>query len=184
MEINNNGYTNTAPSNDTIAPMKMMGVNMSPLNNGQRSQKHAQRQEKAKNYNHILKTLSSGKNLNYQNEANTFLSTYFENLVAGNLDVIKGELYFGRSMLTFTQITQEGVTSQEFQGAEAIIAHLNIMKSHVNYNITQTIIQPALGLGSTILLIGSLNEFKMVISINLVKISKQLHILNQIFTIS
>ena len=44
-------------------------------------------------------------------------------------------------MLTFTQITQEGVTSQEFQGAEAIIAHLNIMKSHVNYNITQTIIQ-------------------------------------------
>ena len=106
MEINNNGYTNTAPSNDTTAPMKMMGANMSPLNNGQRSQKHAQRQEKAKNYNHILKTLSSGKNLNYQNEANTFLSTYFENLVTGNLDVVKGALFWKVYAYIYTNNTR------------------------------------------------------------------------------
>lgn len=192
MEITNTDYVSTETNGVTVAPTlanpsgvtpaNMMGANMVPTTAGQKSQKHAERQEKAKNYNHNIKTLSSGRNLNYQTDSNTFLATYFQNLVAGNLDVIKAA-YFGRSMLTFTHTTAEGVNRQDFQGADAIIGHLNVMKSHVGYNIVETIIQPGLGQGSTILLRGTLNEFQMTMVINLVKIAKQYHILNQLFTI-
>lgn len=150
---------------------------------GQKSQKHLERQEKAKNYHHNIKTLSSGRTPNFQTDANTFLTTYFQNLVAGNLEVIK-LAYFGRSMLTFTHTTAEGTGRSDFQGKDAIIGHLTTMKSHVGYNITETIIQPGLGNGSVILLKGTLNEFQLNMVITTVKIAKQYYILNQIFTIS
>lgn len=157
---------------------------MKPVQNQQeRSQKHLERKEKAKNYNPSIKTLSSSKNLVYQEDANTFLTTYFQNLVAGNLEIIK-QAYFGRSMLSFTHITPEGQQSTNYQGADDIISHFNTMNTHTGYNITETTIQPGLGNGAVILLSGTLNEFKMMMVINTVKINRQYHILNQIFTIS
>ena len=171
---------NMVPQNPGQQPV--MGANMVPQNPGQQSQKHPERQKKARNYHHSIKTLSSSKNINYQTEANAFLTAYFQNLVAGNLEVIK-EAYFGRSMLTFTHQTTDGIVRQDYQGEEAIIEHLNTMKSHVGYNITETIIQPGLGNGSVIYLKGTLNEFQLNMIITTVKISKQYYILNHVFTI-
>lgn len=148
-----------------------------------KSQKHLERQEKAKNYHHSIKTLSSSKNKNYLTDANTFLTAYFQNLVAGNLDIIR-QAYFGRSMLTFTHTTAEGTSRTDYQGADTIIGHLNTMKTHIGYNITETVIQPGLGNGSIIFLKGTLNEFQLNMVITTVKIGKQYHILNHIFTIS
>lgn len=147
------------------------------------SAKHAERKEKAKNYSYNVKTLSNHNNQTFINDANTFLTTYFSNLSTSNFEVIK-QAYFGRSMMTFTQTNGDEIKRSDFMGQESIISHLILMKELNVYNITNTIIQPGLGQGSVIVLIGTLNQFKMIMNLTIVKIQKQYYILNQIFNIT